>query len=272
LTVIHALLLGIIQGLTEFLPVSSSGHLVLAQNLLKIDKVLLEKAVFFDLTLHMGTVVAVLYCYRNDIRDIFIGIFKKDKSQVDGENKLDSRIIWLFIISIIGTAIIAFPMRKIITEAFENAVYAAIGLVVTSFILLSSILAKGKFDLSRMNGMKAFLVGLAQGIATMPGVSRSGCTIVCGMLLGFSPKEAARYSFLLSVPTIILASLVEGIDAIKEGSLNVPPIDYVVGFTAAMVFGIIAINTLIRFLERTHIAWFAVYCFPIGIITYFLVK
>ena len=272
MTILHALLLGIIQGLTEFLPVSSSGHLVLAQNLLGVDKALLDKAIVFDLTLHMGTVVAVFYCYWTDVKNILHDIFRRNHTVENQGGLKNHNLSLMFLISIIGTAIIALPFEKFIKDAFENAVYAAIGLVITSIILFASIFTKGNLQISGMNGMKAFLIGLAQGVASMPGISRSGCTIVSGMALGFVPKEAARYSFLLSIPTIILASMVQALDAVKEGSLNVPAIHYVIGFAASMIFGIISIKALIRFLESTHIAWFGAYCLPIGIITYFLVR
>ena len=272
MTILQALLLGIIQGLTEFLPVSSSGHLVLAQNLLGVDKALLDEAIVFDLTLHLGTVVAVFYCYWDDIKKILHDIFCRNHAVESKGGVINQNLPLMFLVSIIGTAIIALPFEKFIKDAFENAAYAAIGLVITSIILFTSIFAKGDLQISRMSGLKAFLIGLAQGVAAMPGISRSGCTIVSGMALGFVPKEAARYSFLLSIPTIILASMVQAMDAVKEGSLNVPAIYYVIGFIASMIFGIVSIKALIKFLESTPIAWFGAYCFPIGIITYFLVR
>jgi len=265
LGILDALILGILQGLTEFLPISSSGHLVLAQHFLGVDQAALDEAILFILVLHLGTVVAVLFCYWNDIT----GLFRSIKSDANkDENKPDSipkKIFLMFLISIVATGIVGVPIDKFFEAAFKNPQWAASGLIVTAVILALSLIAKGKGGIGTVKPATAFLVGLGQGIAVFPGISRSGTTIVIGMLLGLSGKEAARYTFLLSVPTIILASAMKYLDFIDEGTLSIPVGNYIVGFIASAIFGVIAIRILIHILAKGKIAGFAIYCLIAGI-------
>ncbi len=273
--ILDALILGILQGLTEFLPISSSGHLVLAQHFLGVDQTTLDEAILFILVLHLGTVVAVLFCYWNDI----IGLFRSIKNGANTvESKSDSipkKIFLMFLISIVATGIVGVPIDKFFEEAFENPQWAATGLIVTALILTLSLIAKGKGGIGTIKPLSAFLVGLGQGIAVFPGISRSGTTIVIGMFLGLSGKEAARYTFLLSVPTIILAFAVKllkkFLDSPDEVILNIPVSSYIVGFIVSALFGVIAIRILIHILAKGKIAGFAIYCLIAGIIALMVV-
>ena len=268
--ILDALILGILQGLTEFLPISSSGHLVLAQHFLGVDQSALEEAILFILVLHLGTVVAVLFCYWNDI----IGLFrsfnnntKDDETETDltPPDSIPKKIFLMFLISIIATAILGVPIDKFFEEAFKNPQWAASGLIVTALILTLSLIAKGQGGISKIKPLSALLIGLGQGIAVFPGISRSGTTIVIGMFLGLSGKEAARYTFLLSVPTIILASGMKFLDFLDEGTLSIPISCYIAGFIASAIFGVIAIRILIHILAKGKIAGFAIYCILAGI-------
>ncbi len=268
--VLDALILGILQGITEFLPISSSGHLVLAQYFLGVDQTALDEAILFILVLHLGTVVAVLFCYWNDITRLFRSIksgANKDDKKADSNppDSIPKKIFLMFLISIVATGIVGVPIDKFFEAAFKNPQWAASGLIVTAVILALSLIAKGKGGIGTIKPATAFLVGLGQGIAVFPGISRSGTTIVIGMLLGLSGKEAARYTFLLSVPTIILASAMKFLDFLDEGTLSIPVGSYIAGFIASAIFGVIAIRILIHILAKGKIAGFAIYCLIAGI-------
>lgn len=270
--ILDAIILGIIQGLTEFLPISSSGHLVLAQYFLQVDKTLLDEAILFDLTLHLGTVLAVLYCYWPDIKGLLSRRPKIDSEMTDKTMPLPKKLLLMFIISIAATGIIAFPVQKFLEDAFTNARFAAYGLLITAVILTLSLLAKGNRKISDIKPLSALIIGLGQGIAVFPGISRSGTTIVTGMLLGIKGNDAARYSFLLSVPTILLASLVQFKDVLTGENLSVPVMNYVVGFIASAICGVLAIRILLRVLSGGKLAWFAVYCVIAGVTALLLIR
>ena len=290
MSILDALILGILQGLTEFLPISSSGHLVLAQHFLGVDQTALDEAIMFILILHLGTVVAVVFCYWDDIVGLFKSLRKGNTSDEstptdlpnpdspvsgfsskDVSGSIPKKIFLMFLISIVATAIFGIPIDKFFEEAFKNPQWAAVGLIVTAIILALSLLANGRGGISTIKPRSAFLVGLGQGFAVFPGISRSGTTIVIGMMLGLSGKEAARYTFLLSVPTIILASAMKFLDFLDEGTLSIPISCYVVGFIASAIFGVIAIKILIQILAKGKIAGFAIYCLVLGITTLILV-
>jgi undecaprenyl-diphosphatase len=270
--ILDAIILGIVQGLTEFLPISSSGHLVLAQHFLGVDKALLDEAILFDLTLHFGTVLAVIYCYWNDITGLLSRRQKTDSDSINETSPLPKRLLLMFVISITATAIIAFPMQEFLVKAFTDARFAAYGLLITAGILTLSLLAKGNKKISDIKPLSALIIGVGQGIAVFPGISRSGTTIVTGMLLGIKAKDAARYSFLLSVPTILLANLVQFKDVLGGESLGVSVVNYIVGFMAAAIFGVLAIKIILRVLTNGKLAWFAIYCVVAGVTALLLIK
>lgn len=279
--ILDALILGILQGLTEFLPISSSGHLVLAQHFLGVDQTALDEAIMFILVLHLGTVLAVVFCYWDDIVGLFRSLGKtgnsdenksSDQSEPDQSGAIPRKIFLMFLISIVATAILGIPIDKFFDEAFKNPQWAAGGLIITAIILALSLIAKGKGGIGLIKPKSAFLIGLGQGLAVFPGISRSGTTIVIGMMLGLSGKEAARYTFLLSVPTIILASAMKFLDFLDEGTLTIPIGSYIVGFIASAIFGVIAIKILIHILAKGKIAGFAIYCLIVGITALMIVS
>lgn len=268
---LQALILGIIQGLAEFLPISSTGHLVIAQNLMKIQEIL-ENALLFDLTLHLGTLLAIIYCYWGDIRTILRSIFKK-REECQADDFMWRRLALMFVVSVLVTSAIALPLNDIIDKAFKDAIYAVAGLFVTSIILLCVLIRRdSKGELTQINYLKAALIGLAQGIAVFPGVSRSGFTIVTGRILGIKTVEAARYSFLLSLPTILLACGYKLIDIFQGKGTDVSLSCYLIGFFVSCIFGILAIKSFIRMLGRFSIAWFSIYCVIAGLVFYRLIE
>jgi undecaprenyl-diphosphatase len=246
---------GLIQGLTEFLPVSSSGHLVLVPALFGFD----EPGLAASVMLHLGTLVAVLAYYRSDLLRLF-------HLRTDPEAR---RILMLLVVGTIPAAIVGLALRGPIEVVFSEPWLAAVALMVTGVILLFTLLVgRGVRRLAEGRWTDGVVVGLAQAFALLPGISRSGMTIAAGMSQGFQRKEAARYAFLLSIPAIAGAGLFDGMDLIRQGGFDW---DLLVGMAVAAVAGYLAITGLLRVLTRVGLLPFAIYCLVFGAVAYFLV-
>jgi undecaprenyl-diphosphatase len=254
--VLTAAFWGLIQGLTEFLPVSSSGHLVLVPALLGMD----EPDLATSALLHVGTLAAVVAYYRRDlVRLIHV--------RTDAEAR---RILMLLAVGTIPAAAVGLsPLEGSIEILFDEPWIVALFLIVTGAVLaFSSLLHVGARRLGEGRWPDAVVVGLAQAFALIPGVSRSGMTITAGIGQGFDRVQAARYAFLLSIPAIAGAGLIEGIDLAKEGGFSA---NLLVGAAVAAVVGYLAIAGLVRLLARAGMAPFAVYCIVFGGLAYWLV-
>ena len=248
MTLLEAIVLGILQGLTEFLPVSSSGHLVLAQHFLGLK----EPLVFFDVMLHVGTLAAVIVVYRGSIAKLAIRgistlgnteLYRQPITTINSSNEL--RFVWLILLGSIPTGIIAVLFKTQLESFFEEILIVSVMLILTGIILQLPRLRKDdgeKIETSTDN-VKAWhapLIGIAQGCAITPGISRSGSTISIALLLGIPSKIAAEYSFLLSIPAIIGAVVLK-IPDIADTSIPL----YILGtgmFTAFIV-GYIALTS-----------------------------
>lgn len=246
---------GLVQGLTEFLPVSSSGHLVLIPALLGID----EPDLATSAVLHLGTLLAVVWFYRADLT----GLVTRPRSD-------HSRRIWmLLIIGTIPAAVVGLTLDGPIEILFGEPGYVAIALVVTGIVLTSSLLfPPGERTVEEGRPGDAVVVGLAQALALVPGISRSGITITAGLVQGLRRVEAARYAFLLGVPAIAGAGLLQGIELFDRGGFT-PGL--LAGLLVAAVTGYAAIGGLVRLLARRGLAPFAIYCIGFGVISWFLV-
>lgn len=250
-------LLALIQGLTEFLPVSSSGHLVLAQAAMQIE----EPALTLDIALHLGTLLAVLVVYRRDLLELIRDLFH-----------LRLREIGLLFVGSLPAAAVGLTLREHVGEVFQDPVNAAGGLLATAAILLLGEGArrrrKGVETPAPEKGREltwwsALLIGAAQGLAIWPGISRSGSTIATGMLCGLSPQRAARFSFLLAIPAIGGAALLEFPDAVETGFDGQGlAVLWATLFAAFIGWG--ALRMLLAFLGRGAFAWFAIYCAVLG--------
>ncbi len=262
MTILKAIILGVVQGLTEFLPISSSGHLVLAQSILKIT----EPPLFFDVMLHFGTLMAVVVFFWKDIWEILSGIFGRDpnigRSTSHYETKYSARRFALYImIGTIPTVIIALILKKTIEDAFANPFLVSITLIITGIILfLSGRIGQRERTL---NIGSAFIIGIAQGIAAIPGISRSGTTISAGLMLGIDGEKAARFSFLLSLPAILGAAILEFKDV---KSVDVSIIAVLLGVLVAFIVGYISIKFLLGIVVRGHFSRFAYYCWAVGVL------
>jgi undecaprenyl-diphosphatase len=247
----QAALLGIIQGLTEFLPVSSSGHLVLSQALLGLKL----PGVTFEVVVHLATLCAVLWVYRAKVASLASGALAGRKAA------------WIYIgllaLASIPAAVVGIAGEGFFTELFGKPVWAAVFLVVTGFIVWSIQYTVPKTTKAQPCPGDALTIGLAQALAILPGISRSGSTVAAGAALGIDAVKVAEFSFLMSVPAILGAGLlqVDEIGAIADsgGALSLS-----IGFAAALVSGIAAIHLFVRMLENRTFHWFAVYCWIVG--------
>ena len=244
---LDALILGILQGITEFLPVSSSGHLVLGQKLLGIN----VPGNAFEVILHIGTLMSILVVFWPDIHSLLNDI--KDYQT--------RTYIFTLLLGTMPAIIVGLSLKDQIALMFDNVHFVALALIVTGIILISSkwFLNK-KSDLTLIKG---FNIGLAQALAIIPGISRSGVTICTGLAMGLSTKEAARFSFLLAIPAISGAGILTAMD-IDKISLGMDVI--FVGFLSSFLVGWAALKWLLNLLKTGKFHWFGVYCLLLGII------
>lgn len=253
--VLRALVLGVVQGLAEFLPISSSGHLRLIQDGLGWG----EFGLAFDTLLHVATLLAVIVYFRADLWHMLLAVFSRDPARAT-----DRRLAWLVIAATIPTGIIGLLGG----DWFETAdlLYVGIAFLLTAAFLTTAdrFSRKSIHEASGLGWTRALLVGIAQGIAIMPGISRSGATMAAGLGLGLDREQAARFSFLLSFPIILLAAAKQALDVIG-GSEPMPGIAaIVVGFVASAVTGYVAIAYLMSFLRKHTFVPFAVYTAVLG--------
>ncbi len=247
MTFIKAIILGVIQGLTEFLPISSSGHLAFAQYFLNVK----ETPLIFDIMLHVGTLGAIILAFIKDIVDIILTIFGHEPSSQRDSNfktiKSGRMFLLYIIIGSIPTMIIALIIKKFVEQAFANPLIVSIMLIITGVILwLSGINRSKRIGHRKVSPLRAFIVGIAQGVATLPGISRSGTTISTALILGVSGEESARFSLLLSIPAIIGATLFE----IKDlNNIDISISMIITGTLTAFIVGYVAIRFLLKTLK-----------------------
>lgn len=282
MSVINALIMGIIQGLTEFLPISSSGHLVIFGKILKMD---LEQSGLFNIVLHIGTLLAIIIVYYKDvwllIKEgilliidlvkycyIFItNILKSNKKKNVFEVYTERKFVLLVIVASIPTAIIGFALKETIENKLNKSLIGTgIALLITGVILiLADKIKVGKKTKENTTFKNAISIGIFQGFATLPGISRSGSTIFAGLLNGLDKQFAIKFSFLISLPAIGGAALLEVLsDPITLSSQYIMP--YLVGMISSLIVGFICIKTLLVMLKNNKFHYFSYYCWSIGII------
>ncbi len=272
MTFLQAILLGILQGLTEFLPVSSSGHLVLAQQYLGLK----EPLVFFDVMLHVGTLAAILVVYRGAIARFVVGglstlakaeFYRKPIATLNTSDEL--RFIWLILLGSIPTGIIAVLFKTQLESFFEKVLIVSIMLILTGVILQLPRLRRRSMDSTNfpnkeVKSWHAPLIGTAQGCAIIPGISRSGTTISLALFLGIPAKTAAEYSFLLSIPAILGAVALKITDV---ENTEVPLHIIGTGMLTSFIVGYIALRFLLVILNRGKFSLFSYYCVALGIVS-----
>ncbi len=253
-------IIGFIQGITEFLPISSSGHIVMIGSFFSLDNLLLISVVA-----HIGTLFAVIFCYRKRLGELF-GQFGRDVGSVFKREKLipnENRNIYInLIIATIPTVVIVLLFNKFLEANF--AVHTLVwGFLISSVLLIIADLKKE--NNKPLNKRNAFFMGLAQGCALLPGISRSGSTLVCGLLLGVNKEKALDFSFLMSIPIIIASAVYEGVKLFScQLSINWAGI-FIVMITS-FIFGILSIKIMLKLVNKNKLYYFAIYLIALSLV------
>jgi undecaprenyl-diphosphatase len=263
-SLLSALFLGLLQGFTEFLPVSSSGHLVLAQSLIPAFS---QPGVLFDVTLHLGTLVAVCIYFWNDLWSMALSLLAINKSEASETR----RLLWLLIVGSVPTAIIGLLFRKQFEAMFADLFGTGVWFIITGVLLFvtDKVSSQGR-TLEKMNLFDAVMIGVAQGAAIIPALSRSGSTIAAGVFLGLERQLLVRYSFLLSIPAVAGAFVLELAAHRHEALEGFNPLAYGIGALAAGIVGYWSIAVLLNMTRSRRLSVFGYYCVAIGIVTLFL--
>lgn len=266
MSVLDALILGLVQGLTEFLPVSSSGHLVLGQEVLGV---LHGENITFEIFVHFGTLFSILAIFWRDVWQIFGALCAairrpKSVSTLIRENE-HFKLAVLILFGSLPAGVVGVSFKPYVERAFADVNLVGVMLMITGLVLFLTRLSKPKPD-KKVGWGSAFVIGCAQAFAIMPGISRSGMTISAGLFSGVDREQAARFSFLLALPAIFGATLLEALEITAE-PLNTEFIfALIVGSVAAFVAGYAAIKTIFVVLKRDRFSYFSLYCLTVGII------
>ena len=270
-----ALLLGLVQGVSEFLPISSSGHLAVLSAFLDVE----DTPILFDIFLHMATLLAVLIVFRKKIAALFASLFRFIKGMankpaggqgklsgrfaaLDGETQADMRLILALIVATAGTGVIGLLIKDV-AETLPPGVVSLL-FVATGVLLILSGRVKQDKATESVSARQAIVVGIAQGVGVLPGLSRSGVTISAALFSGARRSTAGEFSFLLSIPAILASFLLEVKDAeILAG--GVPPAALAAGMLVAFVSGLISMKLLLRLINGGKLGWFACYLIPAGL-------
>ena len=271
MSIFQGIVLGVLQGIAEFLPISSSGHLIVAQNLFGLEEVPL----LFDVFLHVATLLAVVLYFRKKIWElicsfarIFVPIKNPSADQIEKKSE-DTKYIVAIILATFVTGVLGIFSSKVISEISVKLVCA--GFIVTALLLIFSSLIEKKHSAYSETSLKSpswkqsLVIGLAQGIGTLPGISRSGSTIAGSLFCGVKRDVAGEFSFIVSIPAILGAFILELKD-LGEVSSSIGAEPVIAGCTAAFASGYIALSWLMRLIKKGRLEWFACYLIPVGIL------
>ncbi len=252
----EAIVLGLIQGLTEFLPVSSSGHLEIGKALFELDK---GKNFYFTIAVHGATVLSTIVVFRKELADLIRGVFKFRMNEETGY------VLRIFV-SMIPLAIIGFFLKEEVEGLYSgNMLLIGLMLLVTSLLLTIGHFASGKGR--SITYRDAFIIGLAQAFAAIPGISRSGATIATGMMLGNRKDELARFSFLMVLIPILGANFLEVVSSTDKMTESLSPAVLIAGTLTAFISGYAACKWMINIVRKSKMIWFAAYCLLVGLLT-----
>ena len=266
-----AALLGLFQGIAEFLPISSSGHLALLQNFFTMEQ---EQDLLFNVLLHFATLLTVLLVYRKDVWEMILEFFRGIAALFTPTGKRQTetppparRMVLLVIVATLPLLAV-LPVKSAIEELGNNTIFVGCALLVTGCILFASDrLAKGRKGAHNATVVDALLVGVGQALAVTPGISRSGTTISAGMVRGFERTFAVRFSFIMSLPAVLGATILEVADAVQEGVDFTMLPKYLVGMVIAAVSGYFAIKLVNLLTDKGKFGKFSYYCWAVGVIT-----
>ncbi len=269
---LSAIILGIVQGIAEFLPISSSGHLSILQNFFSFTDVEHEH-LFFDLLLHFGTLIAVFIAYRQDIVDLiseFISMVRREPSPMGKAAGIANRRTILLVVVATLPLFLILPIKDKVENLYYNTFFIGFALIVTGLILFfSDRMRHGRKNARNATITDALIVGIGQAIATVPGISRSGTSISAGLVCGFERSFAVKFSFLMSIPAILGANILSIADAVSAGiDWSMFP-QYMAGVLAAMISGYLCLSFLKRIAQKGF-AGFSYYCWGAGIVTLIL--
>ncbi len=252
LNLLQLLVLAVVQGITEFLPVSSSGHLVLLSDLMMGgDQEALESFVEVNIVLHIGTLFSILVYYW-----LHIGRLLRE----------DRRVAGLLIAGTIPAVVVGLPLKELCPQVLSNPLLAGVMLIVTGgLLLLSKRWQSGQREYAQLPYWQAMLIGCAQACAVLPGLSRSGTTIAAGLGLGLAPKQAATYSFLMALPVIGGAGVLEAIKMARGTPIQLPAGHLLLAALVSFAVGLVSIAALMRLLQRGKLYYFAWWCIPVGL-------
>jgi len=258
MNIIEAVILGAIQGITEFLPISSSGHLIFVPELFGWA----DQGLWFDVVVHLGSLVAVLIFFRKKIIEILGRAFKGQKEQV--------RLFVLLMLSVVPAGVVGLLLGDWIENVARSAQFIAYGLIVWGIVLFIAdrynAQQKDHTELNEVSWKQVIVIACAQAIALIPGTSRSGITMSAGLLGSLSKKAAAEFSFLMSIPVILLAGQLKFYQVINLGSVTVGFAPLVVGFVSAAISGFIAIYSLMHIIEKWNFSVFVLYRIVVGVL------
>ena len=264
--IFQAIIIGLVQGLTEFLPVSSSAHLIFAQQALGVADVGLA----FDVLLHVGTLVAVLVYFYDDIlnmiKGFFLSLIDLKEGKFISEIKKDpyKKLAWLQILATIPVGVVGVLFNDIVEEMFTGLTIPAFLLLITGCLLYTSQrMNSGRIDVKNMTLKEALIMGCGQAIAVLPGLSRSGTTIAAGLFAGLDKEFAAKFSFILSISAILGAAVFQLKD-LSGGNVEIGAC--IAGFVVAVISGYFAISVLLKIVREKSLDIFAYYCWIVGIV------
>ena len=274
MTILQSLFLGLVQGIAEFLPISSSGHLSVFQNLLGMNAAD-ENHLLFDVLLHLGTLVSVCVVYWDDLVKIVrecVGMIRGIGHPVPGERKRYPavRLLMMIVFATIPLLLV-LPVNDAVEKLYYSTLFIGIAFLATgSMLFIADRMPRGTRTEKTMRITDALLIGLCQAVATMPGLSRSGTTITAGIATGLDRRFAVKFSFLISIPAVLGANLLSLVKAFKTGvDWSLMP-TYLLGMIVAMVVGYFALNLLRYIARKGKFGWFAYYCWFTGAVTLLL--
>lgn len=266
---LQAIILGIVQGLSEFLPISSSGHLILTRKLMGLQG---RHDLAFDVALHLGTAVAVLLYFQR----VWLALAKAFFASVrefDIQSHFDRRLAWLLILGTIPGALLGWLGKEFIEEYLRDdlRVFAGALIFFAVFLYLADVFGRKTRDLEQIGTADATLIGLFQAVALIPGVSRSGITMTTGLFQNFNRRSAAEFSFLLSAPIIVGAALKEGLHLFKTGLSSAEMFLFAVGMVTSAVSGFLCIRFFLRYVQTHTVLPFVIYRMALGILLFVLI-
>lgn len=257
---LESLLLGLLQGATEFLPVSSSGHLIMARFIFEIDNI----PILFDILLHLSTLVAVVLVFRRRIVAIIVSLVRFMRRQTNDADKINLKLAVLILLATACTGVVGAGLSYLDAELYPALISALF--IVTGLLLIATKFMRGDKQYDRTGVREAVVTGLAQGIGVLPGISRSGVTIAAALAVGVDREKAGEFSFLIAFPAIIGAAI---LDIRQAGHLMdvVTPVNLAAGMGAAFLSGLVCLVLLIRLIRSGKLYLFSIYLIPLGIVT-----